>query len=327
MHAIQVRQFGPSHVLQTSDIPVPTPGSGQIRVAIHAAGVNPLDTYIRSGAYSKLPPLPYTPGFDGAGVVDSVGAEVHGFALGQRVYVSGSLTGTYAQFALCAPSQVHPLPEPLSFAQGAALGIPYATADFALRSRGRAASGELLLIHGGTGAVGSAALQIARSIGMRVLVTGGTEAGRKLALDNGAEAVFDHTLDNYEAGLLSATQGLGFHLVLEMLANVNLARDLRLVAHSGRIVVVGSRGPAEIQPRELMLRNADILGVMLLNAPQEELRKIHERLQKGALQGHVKPVISQFFPLALAHQAHDRILQNGVNGKLVLLPWESAQQG
>ena len=320
MQAIRVHSFGPPESLQFEEIPAPEPGPGEILVRIAAAGVNPVDTYIRSGAYGKLPALPYTPGIDGAGTVESLGGPVPGLLPGQRVYLSGSLTGTCAQFALCSPSQVHPLPDSLSPAQGAALGIPYATADFALYSRGKALPGESLLIHGGTGSVGMALLQTARHLRLRVFATGGTPDGCRLLLEAGAEEAFDHTAPGYESALLAASGGGGFPLIVEMLANVNLARDLQLLAPGGRIVIVGSRGPAEINPRELMARNADIRGVMLFGAGGAELAETHTRIQQGALEGWLRPRIARELPLAQAAEAHHLVLQRGINGKLVLAP-------
>src|SRR5262245_54391095 len=192
MKAIRVQKFGEPDVLQIADVPGLTRGPGQIVVRVHAAGVNPVETYIRAGKYAKLPDLPYTPGTDGAGVIAQLGAGVNGFHVGERVYLAGSLSGTYAEQALCQPAPLHLLPAAISFAQGAALGIPYATAHFALFGRGQAQSGETVLIHGATGGVGLAALQLARAAGLTVFATGGTDDGRALLHREGAHHVFDH---------------------------------------------------------------------------------------------------------------------------------------
>src|SRR5438105_7640059 len=120
MKAIQVHEFGPPEAMRHEEIPDPTPGPTQAVVRIHAAGVNPVDTYVRSGAYARKPPLPYTPGSDGAGVVEAVGEGVSGVAPGDRVYVAGTADpslGTYAEMTVSLPGQLHPLPERVSFAQ------------------------------------------------------------------------------------------------------------------------------------------------------------------------------------------------------------------
>lgn len=332
MKAIRVTQFGPPEVLQSIEIPQQIPDPGQILVRIEAAGVNPIDTYIRSGNYGRLPELPYTPGSDGAGTVLAVGHGIQSWQPGQRVYLAGSLTGTYAEAALCTPAQIHPLPENLSFSEGAALGIPYPTAHYALFARGHAQPGETVLIHGGSGAVGQAAIQLAKAHGLHVLATAGTETGLELVTLHGADAAFDHTRLGYREAILEYTNGLGVHLIVEMLANVNLAHDLTLLAPNangsanakantnGRVLVVGSRGPVEINPRDLMLRSADIRGVLLFNASQAELSSIHAELQGALRAGQIRPSIALEFPLADAAAAHTTLLTRGVNGKIVLRP-------
>jgi NADPH2:quinone reductase len=319
MKAIRVQQFGEPEVLQVAEIPDLMPGAGQILVRLHAAGINPVETYIRAGKYAKLPDLPYTPGSDGAGAVAGLGAGVTGWKVGDRVYLAGSVTGTYAEQALCEPTQVHPLPDAVSFAQGAALGVPYTTAEVALFHRGQAHAGETILIHGATGGVGLAAVQIAHAARLRVLATGGTEAGRALVLREGADAVFDHHAGNYPAQVLDATSGHGVDLILELLANVNLGKDLPMLAAGGRVVVVGSRGPVEINPRDLMARNADIRGVMVFATPAPVLAGVHRALVEGLTKGALRPVIAREYPLVEAPQAHAAVMAAGAMGKIVLV--------
>jgi NADPH2:quinone reductase len=319
MKAIRVEAFGGPGVLQVRETPAPEPGPGQVLVRVHAAGVNPVETYIRAGTYAKLPPLPYTPGADAAGRVESLGKGVAHLVVGQRVYVAGSLTGTYAELCLCEAAQVQPLPEAISFAQGAALGVPYATAYRALFQRAQAQRGEFVLIHGGTGGVGLAAVQLARAAGLRVLATGGSEAGRAQLLAEGAETAFDHHRPGYEAEILAATGGCGVDVILEMLANVNLGRDLTLLAPRGRVAVIGSRGPVEINPRDTMAREADIRGVMLFAATPAELQAAHAAIGQGLAQGELNPVVGAQFPLDEAPRAHEAVMASGARGKVVLI--------
>ena len=320
MKAIRVQQFGGPEVLELGDVPEPVAGPGQIVIAIHATGVNPVETYIRAGKYAKLPPLPYTPGTDAAGVITQLGAGVSGWRIGQRVYLAGSLSGTYAGQTLCEVAHVHPLPDTISFAQGASLGVPYATAHFALFHRGQAGAGETVLIHGATGGVGLAAVQLAHAAGLIVFATGGTDSGRELVRAQGADAVFDHHAADSAAQILVASGGLGVNLIVEMLANVNLGKDLPLLAPDGRVVVVGSRGPVEINPRDLMARNADIRGLILFGAPPAILAGIHSALREGLENGALRPVIAREFPLAEAPQAHAAVMSPGASGKIVLVP-------
>src|SRR5690348_6218842 len=166
MKAILVHEFGGPEVLKLEDVPTPRPTSGQVLVRIHAVGVNPYDTYMRSGVYAIKPPLPYTPGSDGAGVVEAVGEGVTKVKPGDRVYVAKTLTGAYAEYALARENQAHSLPAKISYAQGAGVWIPYGTAYHALHHWARARAGETVLIHGASGGVGIAAVQMARAMGL-----------------------------------------------------------------------------------------------------------------------------------------------------------------
>ncbi|MFM1768995.1 MAG: hypothetical protein RJA22_1524 [Verrucomicrobiota bacterium] len=319
MQAIRAHRFGGPEVLQLEEIPQPTPGPGQVLVRIHAAGVNPVETYLRSGANPGLP-LPWTPGHDGAGVIESVGPGVTTRQPGDRVYLAGTLTGSYAQFALAEARTTHPLPPALSFAQGAAVGIPYATAHRALFQRGQARPGETVFVHGGSGGVGLAAIQMARAAGLTVLASAGTETGRRLATAEGAHHVVDHRAPDYLDQVLALTHGRGVDVLLEMLANVNLGRDLPLLARGGRVLVIGSRGKVEITPRDLMMREADIRAVYLFHASPAEYDSLHAALAAGLAHGTLRPIVGRELPLAQAPQAHAAVLEPGAHGKIVLVP-------
>ncbi|MEI6082896.1 MAG: NADPH:quinone reductase [Verrucomicrobiota bacterium] len=303
MQAIRVHQFGAPAVLKFETVPDLQPSAGQVLVRLHAVGVNPVDTYIRSGNYGALPPLPYTPGSDAAGTT----------ADGRRVYLSGSLTGTYAEFALCEPRHLHPLPERISFAQGAALGVPYATAYRALFQKARVAPGETVLIHGASGGVGLAAVQLGVKHGCRVIGTAGSERGLALIRDQGAHQVLDHRQPDYLAGVQA-------DVILEMLANVNLAKDFTALANNGRIVIIGNRGSIEINPREIMRREAVVNGVLLFAATPEELAVSHAAITTGLANGTLRPIVAKQLPLADAPTAHEAVLKPGAAGKIILLP-------
>ena len=307
MKAIRVQQFGEPEVLQVTEVPDLTPGPGQIVVRLHATGINPVETYARSGKYPRLPSLPYTPGTDGAGTIAALGAGVTGWKVGDRVYLAGSLTGTYAEQALCEPAQIHPLPDAITFHQGAALGVPYTTAHVALFHRGQLRDGEIVLIHGATGGTGLAALQLAQAAGARVLATGGTSAGRAMLMEEGAYAVFDHRTADYPQQILDATDGRGVDLIIEMLANVNLGKDLPMLAQNGRVVVIGSRGPVEITPRDLMVRNADIRGMIVFATPAPVLTEAHVAIIAGLQEAPCVRKSRAPSQLAEAPQAHKAV--------------------
>jgi NADPH2:quinone reductase len=326
MKAIRVHGFGGPEVLRLEEVPTPQPGPGEMLVRMHVTGVNPVETYIRAGTYARLPELPYTPGNDGAGVVEHVGSGVTEFKPGDRVYTAGSISGTYAEFALCKNEQVHPLPANISFAQGASVGTPYATAYRGLLQRGGAKSGETVLVHGASGGVGTAAVQLARAHGLRVLGTAGSDDGIKLARQQGAHEVFDHRTPDHFEQIMKVTGGHGVDVIVEMLANVNLGKDLTILAKGGRVVIIGSRGRVEINPRDTMQRDADVRGMILPNTPPAELASIHAALVAGLENGTLHPVIGKEFPLADAAQAHRAVMESAALGKIVLVPGKSAKE-
>jgi NADPH2:quinone reductase len=305
--------------MKLEETPGLAPGPGQVVVRVKAVGVNPVDTYIRSGMYARKPVLPYTPGTDAAGIIDSVGLNVS-HSVGERVYVSGTITGAYAEQVLCQESDIHPLEKGLSFSQGAAINVPYATAYRALFQHAHAKAGETVLVHGATGGVGIAATQLARGSALKVFGTGSSAKGRELVLQQGADRVFDHSSPDHLDQILPATDEKGVDIILEMLANVNLGKDLKILAPRGRVVVVGSRGRVEIDPRDTMTRDAMVLGMLLANTPRSDLTTIHSALAAGFENGTLRPVVGKEMPLADAPLAHKTIVQPGAYGKIVLIP-------
>jgi NADPH2:quinone reductase len=298
----------------------PEPGPGQVLVTVKAAGVNPVDTYIRSGLYRPDLELPYTPGTDAAGVIAAVGPDVKHRRVGQRVYVAWSVSGTYAEQVLCSEFQTHSLPDGVSFGQGAAIGVPYGAAFRALFQRAHAKPGETVLVHGASGGVGLGAVQLARAAGLRVIGTAGSEQGRTLVQAQGAHHVLDHRQPGYLDQLTELTCGKGVDLILEMLANVNLAKDLTVLAKKGRVAVIGSRGKIEIDPRETMAREASILGVTMFNATPQDLASMHAAFVAGLENGTLRPVVSRELPLAEAAAAHHAVMEASTLGKIVLIP-------
>ena len=320
MKAIRVREFGGPEVLKLEELPAPRPAAGEVLVRIHAAGVNPYDTYMRSGTYAVKPPLPYTPGSDGAGDIEAVGEGVNRVKSGDRVYVAKTISGAYAEYALTQESQVHPLPAKITYAQGAGVWVPYGTAYHALCQCTRARAGETVLIHGASGGVGVAAGQIARAMGLTVLGTAGTAKGLELVRREGAHHIFNHTKPGYLEQILKATSGQGVDLILEMLANVNLGQDLKLLASQGRVIVIGSRGDVTISPRDLMTRRGSIHAFTLWGVTEAEEKEIHAGLIAGMENGSLRPVVGKDLPLSDAPRAHEAVMEPGAYGKIVLIP-------
>ena len=320
MKAIQVHQFGGPEVLVLEEVPTPKPGPGEVLVHVRAAGVNPYDTYMRAGTYAVKPSLPYTPGSDAAGTVEAVGASVAKVKPGDRVYTAKTITGAYAEYALALESQVYLLPEKISFAQGAGLWVPYGTAYTALHHHAHARAGEALLIHGASGGVGTAAVQFARAQGLTVIGTAGTQRGLELVKKEGAHHVFDHTKAGYAEEIQKVTGGKGVDVILEMLANVNLATDLKLLALHGRVIVIGNRGEITINPRELMARRAMVRGFTLWAATEAESVEIHAAIAAGLENVTLRPIVGKELPLKEAPKAHQEVMAPGAFGKIVLIP-------
>jgi NADPH2:quinone reductase len=304
--------------MKIEEIPTPEPSGSQVLVKIMAAGVNPVETYMRTGNHAHAPKLPYTPGKDGAGLVEKVGEEVTRFKPGDRIYTSNTLTGTYAEYALCNEDQLGFLPDNVSFEQGAGIWTPYATSYRALFQKAGAKAGEIVLVHGASGGVGIACVQWAKSRGLTVFGTASSDEGKRLVREQGAERIFDHSADGYLGEIREQTGDRGVDIIIEMLANVNLQNDFEALAMFGRITVVGNRGSLEFNPRAAMTKDATIFSMSLFNAPKSAFDEIHAAIFEGLSDGSLNPVIDQTFPLADAPASHEAIIGHKAQGKIVL---------
>ncbi|AEF56517.1 NADPH:quinone reductase [Marinomonas posidonica] len=316
MKAMQIQEYGPASALALTEAQQPTLAADQILVKVGAAGVNPVDTYIRSGTNNYTANFPHTPGSDGAGIISAVGNEVTEFTVGQRVYFSRNLSGSSAEYCVCATTHTYPLADALSFEEGACVGIPYTTAHRALFGRANGKTGDKVLVHGATGAVGLATVQLALSAGMEVVASAGSQAGVDLLRAQGVETVIMHNETDHLAPFQSLPTG--FDVIIEMLANHNLDQDLKALTFGGRVAVVGNRGTVEINPRDLMARDAAVFGVALANVKPAELALIAKALKPLFEKGVLKPVIRQTYELTALAQAHEDVLKSGALGNLVI---------
>jgi NADPH2:quinone reductase len=324
MKAIRAHSFGGPEVLRLDEIDDPVPGPGEVVIDVRAAGVNPADTYMRNGTYAIVPELPYVPGGDAAGIISAIGPDVVGYAIGDRVFAgtaqSFDFTGCYAEKLKRKAAEIGALPDSVSFAEAATFGVSYTTAHYALFARGDAQAGETVFIHGASGSVGTSAVQLAKRAGLTVIGSGGTAKGLELIVSAGADHAVDHTASDYLDEVRRLTNNEGPELILEMLANVNLAADMDLAAKFGRIIVIGNRGEVTITPRVAMMKELDIRGIALWNATRKQMKPILDDILAGVAEGSLRPVIGKQMPLAEAAAAHIAVLEPGAHGKIVLLP-------
>lgn len=319
MRAVIVREFGGPEVLRLEEVPEPQAGPGHILIDVKAIGVNPVETYLRAGNYTRKPDLPWVPGTDAAGIVEAVTPNSP-FKVGERVYTYGAVNGVYADKAVVEFTRAFPLPDYLSFEQGAAIGVPYATAHRALFLSGGARRGETVFIHGASGGVGVAAVQLALNAGLIVAGSAGGDAGVAFLKSLGVTYALDHRKPGYMNQVLELTNGKGPALIIEMLANANLSEDMRIAAQRGRIVIIGSRGLIAVDPRMTMVKDLTVRGMSLHNMTDAERELLHADLAPGFASGALKPLIGAKFPLEEAAKAHAAILVPGARGKIVLVP-------
>ncbi len=279
---------------------------------------------MRSGSYAIRPELPYTPGGDAGGVICAMGPDVTQHKVGDRVFVgtalSFDLTGCYAEKVRRTASEVLPLAEGISFAQAATFGVSYPTAHYALFERGGAKAGETVFVHGASGSVGSSAIQLAKRAGLRVVGSAGTAKGLELVRGECVDHAVNHTEAGYMNDVRRLTGGNGPELILEMLANVNLAADMDLVAKYGRIIVIGNRGEITVNPRVAMMKELDIRGIALWNATAAQMKPIMRDILAGVADGSLRPVVGREMRLSEAAAAHVAVLEHGIGGKIVLIP-------
>jgi len=322
MKAVVGNEFGGPEVLHVEEIPMPQAGTKEVLIRVHAAGVNPVDTYIRAGYFAQTPAyakLPFVPGFDVAGIVEAIGPGVTKFKKGDRVWTNWPVGGAYAQYTAVPEKNTWRLPASLTFQQGAAVGVPYFTAYHSLFQTGKPKSAKTVLVHGASGGVGLASVQMAKEAGMTVYGTAGTEGGLKLVRDAGADGAFNHRDADYVNKIKEATNGEGVDLILEMIADVNWNKDMELIKKRGIIAVIGSRATVEIRPGALIGNEAKVVGVSILDLPNDELTEAGTAIVRGLANGHLIPIIDKEYSMDNAAVAHKEIIESsGAKGKLII---------
>lgn len=323
MKAVQVDAFGGVEVLRVVERPKPVPREGEVLVRVEASGLNFADLMQREGLYPGGPTPPFFPGIEAAGVVESVGTQTNGprLRLGSRVACI-TQGGAQAEYVLAEESACTPLPDDVSFAEGAAFPVQYLTAYHALLTVGRAAQGETVLIHAAGGGVGTAAIQIARLLGLRVIGTASTSEKRGRVLELGADRAVGY--DEFETAARELTGGRGPDIILDTVGGDVLRRSLAILPPLGRLVVVGlaSREAPAIDTVRLLFRSQAVLGFHLraILERRELIETSMRQLLSWASSGKLKIQVGHTFPLREIRRAHELLASRQSYGKVVLLP-------
>jgi NADPH:quinone reductase len=320
MKAIKVSSYGDAHVLRLSETEAePVPAAGQVRVKIHAAGLNFVDIYQRKGLYP--PGLPFIPGLEAAGVVDTVGAQVTDFRPGDRVAYAHE-AASYSEYATVDAAKLIRLPPALSFEEGAAVPLQGMTAHYLIHEYRVPKQGDTVLVHAAAGGVGRLLVQWAKHLGASVIGTVSTDAKAKVAKEAGADEVIRYTQQDFVAETKRVTRDRGVQIVFDGVAKSTLAGDLEVVAPRGHVVIFGAAsGPADpIVPNSLMPKSVSLAGGSLgnyMNSREEVVRRSGDVLE-GILAGWLKLLICRVFPLAEAAAAHRLLESRQSVGKVVL---------
>ena len=327
MRAVIVHEHGPADSHRVEDFPDPVPGPGQVVVDLRAIGVNYPDLLVVEGKYQLLPPRPFSPGKEGAGVVAALGPGVQGLAIGERVSLQTEY-GAYAERIAVRSATVYPMPASIGFEDAAALGLTYQTAHFALRERAALAPGESVLVTGASGGVGLAAVELAKAMGARVLA-GVTSAEKgRLALEHGADAVIDLAAENLREALraqVARETGGGVDVVIDNVGGEVFSAALRALAWRGRLVVVGfaSDRIPEMRANYLLVKNIAVTGLQWSDYRErrpEWVAQVQQELFALYEAGRLRPHISARYPLERFAQALERFRRRDVTGKMLLLP-------
>ncbi|KAK8795207.1 hypothetical protein WA588_004056, partial [Blastocystis sp. NMH] len=314
-----IKHGGPENIRILSQLRLPTISSNEILVRIHAAAVNPVDTYIREGGHSQSRKCPYTPGLDCGGEVLLVGSNVTQFKKGDRVFSCGSVSGTYATHGVFTPDQLYRLPAEFNFKEGACIGTGYFTSLYALQSASAIGS-RCVFIHGGSGGVGSSLLKILVSMrevkpeckDMKLVATCSSNGAEKILKEIGVDLVVNRRDPNYMQQVKEVNSGKGPDVVFEMLANVNLPSDLEAVNKGGEVIVIGDRGPVTINPRLMMEKGTSVKGISLFNQTkqqrEEALSLFYELTEKCYSVMH--PLISYEYPIEDSAKAHIEVIDH-----------------
>lgn len=323
MKAIRVERLGPPDVMELQDVPAPTPGPGEVRIEVEAVGINFADVLSVAGEYLTRTRVPYTPGMEFAGIVESLGEGVTGVQVGQRVAALGG-SGALARYSVVNAAGLIPVPENLSGAQAAAFPVSYFTAYHGLKTLGRGVEGEWVLVQAAAGALGTASIQLARAMGMHVIALASTEEKLALARDLGADVTILQDDPDRVQKVRDAAGGKGVPLILEVVGGKRFQESLDMAAPQGRIIVIGnaSREQANLRPVELMKRNLTVTGLWLTSLMNDRAATMQAAQALAGLvgSGKVTPQVGPTYALADSARAFQDLLDRKTTGKVIIEP-------
>lgn len=323
MKAIRVERLGPPDVMELQDVPAPTPGPGEVRIEVEAVGINFADVLSVAGEYLTRTRVPYTPGMEFAGIVESLGEGVTGVQVGQRVAALGG-SGALARYSVVNAAGLIPVPENLSGAQAAAFPVSYFTAYHGLKTLGRGVEGEWVLVQAAAGALGTASIQLAKAMGMHVIALASTEEKLALARDLGADVTILQDDPDRVQKVRDAAGGRGVPLILEVVGGKRFQESLDMAAPQGRIIVIGnaSREQANLRPVELMKRNLTVTGLWLTSLMNDRAATMQAAQALAGLvgSGKVTPQVGPTYALADSARAFQDLLDRKTTGKVIIEP-------
>jgi NADPH2:quinone reductase len=318
MRAWRVHELGdPSQVMSLDEVEPPTPSEGQVLVKVRAAALNFFDGLMIAGQYQERPPLPFTPGSELCGEIVETGQRVLGSPAGGP--------GSFAEYALMDARSAFPVPEGMPDEKAAALYLTYQTGWVGLHRRAGLRAGDWLLVHAGAGGVGSAAIQLGKAAGARVIATAGGPRKVEVCRELGADHAIDYTAEDFVSVVKEVTGGHGADVVYDPVGGDVFDKSRRCIAFEGRIVVVGftSGRIPEAPTNHLLVKNYSVVGLHWGLYRQHDpalFGMVHEELTRLWAEGHIDPLISQVLPLDQAPQAMRALADRSTVGKLVLVP-------
>lgn len=319
--AVIADAFGPPEAYVLRDVPAEPVKSGQVRVAIKAAGISYVDVLTAEGRYQVKPPLPFIPGSEAAGVISEVGEGMTGLTPGQRVSVSG-WGGLFAEEAVLPARMVRPLPDGIEFAEAAVFPVSYATAWHALVDRGQLKPGETLLVLGAGGATGFAAVQVGKHLGARVIASASSDAKRALALAGGADVAVDAGAEDWRDQIKAANGGKPVDVVFDPVGGDATDPAFRCLGWGGRHLIVGFPGGiAALRTNLPLLKGASLVGVDVRQFGELEPAKAEANrteIFSLAAKGVLKPAIARTFPLTQYREAMAAAASGALAGRVVL---------